>query len=276
MISPKKTTVIVSVYKDVETLGLILLALSRQTVQGFEVLVSEDGNSSVVTDYIRGQVQSITHTSGPDIGWTKNAALDRAVRAARGEYLIFIDGDCIPHSHFVESHLSLAAPGMCVSGRRVDIGPGVADLLRKHLLGIPKLENFLWVAWNYLYLIKDQARALEDGVYVRPGSWFHAHVLAKISKIRGILGCNFACWKKDLESINGFDEDYDSPAVGEDSDLEWRFAHIGVGIKSCRNMAIVYHFRHPLRFDGFSANLEKMTTKINSGKYYCERGLNKL
>ena len=271
--APHEITVIISVYKDIETLAIVLEGLLRQSVQGFEIVVSEDGEDPSVSAYLRSTNLPVMHVHGPDVGWTKNVALNRAVRVARGRYLIFLDGDCIPHSRFVESHMQLAEPGKSVSGRRVDIGPGYAQRIRDKQVALAELERFGWYVLHYVALIRDQARSLEDGLYVRPQGWFYRHILPSVSRIRGLLGCNFACWREDLLKINGFDEDYDSPAVGEDTDLEWRFEHIGVTLKSGRNMAIVYHFRHPLRFAGFAENLSKMHHKILSGKYYCEHGI---
>jgi GT2 family glycosyltransferase len=270
---PDEVSVIVSVYKDVETLAIVLKGLSRQSVQGFEIVVSEDGEDPSVSAFLQSVELPVAHVHGPDVGWTKNVALNRAVRRAKGRYLIFLDGDCIPHSRFVETHMRLAEPGKSVSGRRVDIGPGYARRIRDGQIALADLERPGWYVAHYAGLIRDQARALEDGFHVRPGGWLHRHVLPRVSRIRGLLGCNFACWKADLLKINGFDEDYDSPAVGEDTDLEWRFEHIGVTLKSARNMAIVYHFRHPLRFSGFAGNMAKMRQKMASGRYFCERGI---
>lgn len=270
---PHDVSVIVSIYKDVETLAIVLEGLVRQSVHGFEIVVSEDGEDPSVSAYLRATDLPLTHVYGPDVGWTKNIALNRAVRAAKGQYLIFLDGDCIPHGRFVESHMQLAESGKSVSGRRVDIGPGYAQRIRDKQVALADLERLGWYIAHYAVLIRDQARALEDGIYIRPQGWFHRNILPRVSRIRGLLGCNFACWKSDLLRINGFDEDYDSPAVGEDTDLEWRFERIGVTLKSGRNMAIVYHFRHPLRFAGFAKNMAKMHQKMTSGKYFCEHGI---
>lgn len=273
LLQANEVSLIVSVYKDIKLLGLILESLERQSVDGFEVVISEDGNDASISECIENHNIGVIHKFGPDVGWTKNAALNRAIVAASGKYLIFIDGDCVPHSHFVENHILLAERGRVVTGRRVDIGPGFADRLTKFQLSIRKLEGVPWVLWNLFDLIRDGARSLEDGIVFKPGGWFAINFLPWVSKVRQILGCNIACWKDDLLCINGFDEDYKSPAVGEDTDLEWRFEHIGVSMKSCRNMAIVYHFRHPLRFAGFAENMAIMQKKKAYGRYFCDQGV---
>jgi hypothetical protein len=61
-----------------------------------------------------------------------------------------------------------------------------------------------------------------------------------------MLGSNFSAWKHDLVAINGFDELYNGPGCGEDSDIEFRLSLIGVTGKSLRNLAVQYHVHHPV------------------------------
>ena len=56
------------------------------------------------------------HVWQEDRGFRKNEALNRAILAAHGSYLIFTDGDCVPRSDFVETHLRLAEPDRYLSG----------------------------------------------------------------------------------------------------------------------------------------------------------------
>lgn len=48
-------------------------------------------------------------------------------------------------------------------------------------------------------------------------------------------------------AINGFDERYEAPSVGEDSDVQFRLELIGVEIKSLNNIAVQYHLYHKLQ-----------------------------
>ena len=63
-------------------------------------------------------------------------------------------------------------------------------------------------------------------------------------KKRGILGSNFSIHKSDILKINGFDERYEGPSVGEDSDIQYRLELIGIKIKSLKYIAIQYHLYH--------------------------------
>ncbi|WP_254424452.1 galactosyltransferase-related protein, partial [Vibrio sp. 10N.261.45.E1] len=64
-------------------------------------------------------------------------------------------------------------------------------------------------------------------------------------KKKGIVGCNFSLYKKDLLSINGFDNRYEVPGVGEDSDIEYRLKKSGVRVKNIFYQAVILHLMHP-------------------------------
>lgn len=46
--------------------------------------------------------------------------------------------------------------------------------------------------------------------------------------MRHLKGCNRSFHRKSIEATNGFEEDYEKAAVGEDADLLWRFQGLGV------------------------------------------------
>ena len=73
MTSNLKNTIIISVYKDTESLDLILESLLNQTIIPNEVLISEDGNSVEMSEYVaiaknRYKNLDITHLFQEDIG----------------------------------------------------------------------------------------------------------------------------------------------------------------------------------------------------------------
>jgi glycosyltransferase involved in cell wall biosynthesis len=74
-----KTTVIISVYKDTESLALILKSIANQSLTPFEILVSEDGNSEEMKTFLT-QHKNVKHTFQEDNGWQKNKALNNAVK----------------------------------------------------------------------------------------------------------------------------------------------------------------------------------------------------
>ncbi|MDH5785089.1 MAG: glycosyltransferase, partial [Chromatiales bacterium] len=163
-----KATVIISVYRDVEALEVILYALEQQSEKSFSVVVSEDGESVEVKEYLsrRNSPLAIQHLTQEDKGFRKNRALNRAVLAAPGETLIFIDGDCVPHPKFVESHLKYAMKGVVNCGRRVNLGPEFSRILRDNPSRLSELTSVWRYISHFLDFRRDGIRNYELGFYV--------------------------------------------------------------------------------------------------------------
>ena len=82
--------------------------------------------------------------------------------------------------------------------------------------------------------------------------------------------------KQALLSINGFDEEYIRPAVGEDYDIEWRLLAKGYKIVSLRNLAIQYHLYHKENWIEQSENMKYCITQQSNNEIVCKNGINKL
>jgi len=271
-LTPPVSTVIVSVYKDADALKLILDSLNRQTISNFEVIVSEDGQSqeigSLSNDFRRFDF-SIQHLTHEDRGFRKNIALNRAIKASHADHIIFIDGDCVPHTGFVEAHQVFTMPGTACTGRRLELGEKISASLRSGRMSLKRLTGRL----SYLALIpslqNDSAKNIECGIYSR--------TLFKLSKNRSIrlLGCNFSCHKTDLIKINGFNEDYLAAGIGEDSDIDWRLSAAGVKIKNVKFLAIQYHLYHPRLYNPSKENKTILETTRKLQLVSCKNGLKK-
>jgi glycosyltransferase involved in cell wall biosynthesis len=240
-------SVVVAVYNKVRELDLVLAALSIQTYREFEVIVAEDGQSEEIQRLV-GEWTSrvdfrITHCSHEDIGWRKNRILNEAVRRSSGEYLIFFDGDCLPHSSFVEAHVAASQSGTVLCGRRVNLGRSASQRISREVVldgRHQRLRIADIVRSRRSDEENDSAMHAEEGVIIRNASLRKA-LLRKEGRI---LGCNFSLHKNLLEEINGFDENYTGPGFGEDSDIEFRLRLLGVAFKSVRNLAVQYHLYH--------------------------------
>jgi GT2 family glycosyltransferase len=82
--------------------------------------------------------------------------------------------------------------------------------------------------------------------------------------------------RETIERINGFDEDYVLPAVGEDADLAWRFSALGYKLFSLRNIAVQYHLHHKENWTSQDTNLNLMKQKMHQNKFFCTNGLTKM
>ena len=174
-----KTTIIISVYKDVEALDLILNSLLNQTKEVDEIIISEDGNCEEMKSYFSTlNDQQIKHLSQEDNGWQKNKALNRAIHVSNNDYLIFIDGDCVPYPTFIESHITLAKENAVLCGRRTEPGESFSKQLRTKKLSVKEFVS-RYVS-NYFKLKNDNIRHYDDGICFHPTSF----VLKLIKKFR--------------------------------------------------------------------------------------------
>lgn len=271
-----KVSLIIAVYKDIEALSIIIEALKMQTYTNFEVVVAEDGNSKEMQKFISTIIDlDIKHTTQEDIGIRKSRSVNNGILASSGEYLIFIDGDCVPYSTFIESHLSLAENGYILSGRRVNLGPKYSQKLRQKEISPISLENSFIL--RYLFIAKDCIEGhSEEGFRFSPNGLIYKLFLKNRKSTKSLLGCNYSCFRKDMFAINGYDEDYGETAVGDDTDLEWRFKVFGLKLKSARYIANVFHLYHP-RTLRYSINsdfaLERMYKRKHTKSYICDTGL---
>ena len=266
-----KASVIISVYKDAEALNGILYALDRQTEKDFEIIITEDCESEEMETFLVDfkKKNNFHHLTQPDDGWRKTLAENRAISSAKAEYLMFLDGDCIPNKNFVADHLTTAEHGKFLTGRRVYLGPIVSKLLRKKPKLISYLENRLIFLLLLIPLHLDKVRNYEVGLPSRFFQWLRG------KKLVGVIGCNFSCYKEDMYAINGYNEDL--PGVGaEDSDLQWRFEGLGMASKSVKFLIPVYHLYHEHLRHGYEDNLVIINKNRKAKAFVCKNGIVKL
>ncbi len=273
-----KVSLIVAVYKDIEALDLIVQNLKRQTYKNFELVVAEDNNADEMKEYITAiEGLEVKHTFQEDRGIRKTRSINNAILASEGDYLIFIDGDCIPYSTFIESHVRFSQQGYILSGRRCNLGPRYSAMLRQHKISPYQLEKSF--IWRYPFIAYDAIeKHAEAGVYLNPDKFFYRAFFKKRKRTTSLLGCNYSCFKKDMLAINGYDEGYGESSVGDDTDLQWRFQQLGLKIKSVKNVANMFHLYHSRSFRDFSLNdieYKKMLINKSEGNYKCAQGLDK-
>lgn len=267
-------TVIISVYKDVEALNLVIDSLLHQTKEVDEIIISEDGDSDEMKNYYATLNNSkIKHLFQEDTGWQKNLALNRAINASTNDYLIFIDGDCVPYPTFIESHTKLSEKNAVLCGRRTEPGENFSKLLRTRELNINEFVS--QYIQNYFKLKNDEIRHYDDGIYFTPNSFMLKLIKKFRKKENHIVGCNFSCYKSDLEQINGFDEDFHMPTTGEDTDIERRMRHFGIKMNSCRYSANVVHLYHKKIFNKEIATQTEALMETKKDIYVCKDGLKK-
>jgi glycosyltransferase involved in cell wall biosynthesis len=255
-----KLSLIIATYNQQDSLAKVFQGLSRQTKLPDEILIADDGSTDQTRELIeqwRSQISlPIHHLWHPDNGFLKTTILNRAVAKAAGDYLVFTDGDCVPHPRFIADHRKLAERGFWVQGRRC--------FVREPF--VPEFVPGKTPVWRW---------ALQGRVS-RPHKSFRLPfpVVFRNQKQRGIIGCNMAFWRDDVIAVNGFDETYVGRGMGADSDLGSRIYNLGRVRKFVYGRALVYHLDHTIMpRPHFAENQARLLEVIRSGKTRAERGL---
>jgi len=265
-----KASLIISIYDNIRFLKVILDSLRFQTEKDFEIIIAEDGNNSTVLEFISHYPfeQPYQHLTQKDEGWRKNKAMNMAIRAAKAEWLIFIDGDCVLHDRFIEMHIRYAHEDYILAGKRVKLDEGSSEFLMENITNLKLLEKQLV---HKLFYGKGKIRNIEEGIFISPDGLLG--FIPKLRKLNNLKGCNMSFSKKAIYAINGFDEEYILPAIGEDFDLTWRFQAAGFQYKSVRNLAVQYHLFHPENWVDTVENMKICSRNQQENKFICKNGL---
>ena len=234
MPEPPSIAVIISTYNAPDFLRLALEAWMRQTDKRFRVYVADDGSDDATKALIqRAQDASpipIEHVWHEDKGFRKARIHNIALSRAREPYVLLTDGDCLPPPDLVAIHRRLATPGCFMSGSRILLSRAFTERLIAGRSIVP-VSRPGWIARR---LRGDINRIMP--LLLPPFS------TSPHQRLEGIRGCHLACWREDLETINGFDESYEGWGR-EDSDLAARLFHAGVKRRDLRG-APVLHLWH--------------------------------
>jgi glycosyltransferase involved in cell wall biosynthesis len=238
-----QVSVLISTYNNPRALQKCLWGYACQTWPEFEVLIADDGSTEetrwTIAQFEPHFPQPLTHLWQEHHGFGKPRILNEAIRRARGEYLIFTDGDCIPRADFVEAHVREARPNYFLAGgshlgipEPVHLAFGREDIQQQHVFRQPWLQaRGMAQAGRYRWRLTSQAGL--------------AAVLNRLTPRRGaFVGCNASAWKRDLLAVNGFDEEYTTYGT-EDKDLGLRLTYQGVRSRRLKYSLVCIHLDHP-------------------------------
>jgi glycosyltransferase involved in cell wall biosynthesis len=263
-------SLVITTYDRPDALEAVVEACFAQDDKNFEIIIADDGSTANTRECVErlraGAPVPIVHVWQPDEGFRAAMVRNRGTLAARGDYLVFLDGDCIPQRDFIARHRALAQRGSLVSGSRVLLSPaltervlrerfdvasmGLADKLRCRVHGdINKLLQLV-IRWPDVMRVR------------RRFSW------------RRIKACNLGVWRSDLERVNGFDESFYGWGH-EDADLVVRLFHAGVKRKDGAFATEVFHLWHPeAQRDHEASNRRRVLDRAAHKVVRAEKGLN--
>jgi glycosyltransferase involved in cell wall biosynthesis len=262
MISSNQISLVISTYNHVRPLELCLAGFRQQSTQPMEIIIADDGSASPTCELITRLSPSfpcpVHHLWHEDKGFRKNIILNRALAAAKGDYLVFTDADCIPHPQFLEDHASLAERGFWVQGRRSYLSLAASNALQPGS-AVPSLR----------LLLAGQLSGAAKGFRLP------FPLIRRNTAQRGIIGCNMAMWRSDLLAVNGWDEEYEGWGLGEDSDIGSRLYHLGRSRKFVSGRSILYHLHHPiLSRDHVPKSQSRLDETLRTKKVRCIKGVN--
>lgn len=255
-----KATLIISVYKDAESLTAVLKSVVNQSVKDFEVIISQDCETDCFDELIKefSSKLTISHLQQLDNGFLKNRLLNKAILMAKSDKLVFIDGDCLLHPKFMEQYIKHLAPNRMCFGRRIDLDKDTTAKIKEGSLLIP----------SFFGMIRNKSTRVEERFFLP---------LSRSTKVK-CLGCNMGWHRSDLIKLNGFDEDYSYPGFGEDTDIEYRGHKAGLEVFSMRYKAIQFHLDHkrPNREDEVSHSKDLFMSKKSRADFRCANGIEKI
>ena len=237
-------SVICSTYNRPDALAASLLGLLRQADTKFEVIIADDGSTQEtrqIVDLYRTRAPiRIHHVWHEDLGFRLAAIRNLALKYAQGEYILLLDGDCIPSPYWITNHRKLAEDGWTVSGQRILTSPDFCTEILESADFAKKLD---WSASHFKRL--SRAGKINRWQPVLNLAIDSFSFWRKLSPRRWqmIRGCNWGIWRKDLELVDGFNEQI----IGwghEDADLAIRLMNAGVKFKSGSFATSVLHLWH--------------------------------
>lgn len=237
--TPDCISLVITTYNRSDALVAVLQALELQTDRDFEVIVADDGSTDEhqqnVAQFAQTLTLPITHVWHPDNGFTAAQVRNMGVEQSRGNYIVLMDGDCVPEVDFVAQHRRLREPGCFVNGSRVLLSQSATEEVLR--MGAPPAGHSAW----YWLRQRIGGRAnkvlprlrLPDGNFRKQGTFVW----------KGIRSCNMAVWRDGYLAVNGFDETF----VGwghEDADFVLRLHNAGLCRKNGFAATEVYHLWH--------------------------------
>lgn len=233
------TSVIISTYNSPQWLEKVLWGYECQTHKDFEVVIADDGSQQPTRDLIeafqkRGHL-SIQHVWQEDDGFQKSKILNKAIVAAKGDYLIFSDGDCIPRNDFVQVHANKRKAGHFLSG-----GYFMLPMETSKAISFNDITSQCCFDKEWLY---DNGLAPTYKTLKLTAEGWKEQFLNFITPTKATWnGHNASGWKEDILAVNGHDERMQYG--GQDREIGERLINYGIRPIQIRYSAVCIHLDH--------------------------------
>ena len=261
------SSLIVSTYNRPDALELCLESILQQTHLPGEIVVADDGSGEPTRQLVEAMQKRspvpIVHIWQPDDGYQLARIRNRAFAAAKGDYLVQIDGDLILDKYFMRDHLKMCRPGRFVSGSRTMMDAILTEKLLKREISADDIQQY-----------RQHISKKHNAVRSLPLRILSYMVQRKSGNYKYVLGCNMAFWKKDLLKVNGYNESFKGWGK-EDNELAVRLQNTGCKLRFIKFGAVVYHLYHRVAdLSAVPANEEKLLQTIAQRVTFVPAGMN--
>ncbi len=244
-----KISVIISAHQKGRELACVLAGYAAQTRGADEIIVAQDGTDASIRAAVQQAQQlglPVQHLTQQHRGFGKYRALNRAILVARGELLLFTDGDCIPRNDYVASYLRLIRRGTFLAGGSHISIPEPYHL--QHDLRAAVLDQSAF-AHAFLRSIpgfrKSRTRLYRNRLMAR--------LLDLCTPRNAFSGANACAFRSDVLEVGGFDESMGYG--GGDLNLGLRLNNIGVQGVRARHSLVSLHLDHTRSY--FCADMQR-------------------
>ena len=264
MSQPHLISLVITTYNRSDALAVVLASLASQDDHDFEIVIADDGSTSAHQDAVCAAVQRLglraTCVWHPDVGFTAAQVRNLGVAAARGDYIVLLDGDCVLAPDFGRRHRDLARPGCFVNGSRVLLAPALTAEVLAQRVDLPAQGAGFWAVQR----LSGQVSKL-TGLWRLPRWWPRRQIAYFYWK--RIRSCNMAVWRQDYIDVNGFDESF----VGwghEDADFVLRLHNKGIRRINGYWATEAYHLWHPQAVRAHaSRNAQRVRERMQTGAF---------
>jgi glycosyltransferase involved in cell wall biosynthesis len=264
-------SILVSTYERPETLQRTLWAFAAQSRRDFEILVADDGSSETTARLIAEARTldglDIRHVWHAHDGFRKSVIFNKAIGEARGDYLICVDGDCIPRRDFVAVHMAYARPGRFLSGGVIRLKLAAEAACDRECIVSGRAFALPWLLRHVIPAALPKTLASGPLGDLVPWRWITP---------QSFNGHNSSAWRRDIERVNGFDERM--AYGGLDRELGERLENAGVRGTSVRYTAICLHIEHGRAYvdaAGLAANNEIRRQTRDERRVWTDYGITK-
>ncbi len=228
-------SLIISTYNWPKALKVCFKSVLTQSVLPDEIIIADDGSredtKELVASFQQQSTVPVVHVWQPDEGFQLAKIRNRAIAAAKHEYIIQIDGDLILSKHFIKDHLNLSRQSFFITGSRMLLSPEVSAKileLEEHGTG-----NAVWGNKNLFNSLRIPVLQ----------SFFATRYKNRGKHQFYVKGCNMSFWKKDLLLVNGYNETFTGWGK-EDSEIAIRLINAGIRKQFLKLGGVCYHIYH--------------------------------